>query len=393
MSSSSSHHATQKVGVVGATGAVGAEMIKVLKDRRFPVTLETLRLFASERSAGKTLSTPYGEKKIELFSVEAARECDFVFLAVSGTFALQYAKKISEKGGPYVIDNSSAFRYDDDIPLVVPEINAAAIGSSKLIANPNCTTAIAVMALWPLHRRYGIKRLLVSTYQAASGAGQEGMEELRTGMEHYLIGRDCQHQVFAHPLPFNVIPHIDKFQENGYTKEEMKVAWETRKIFDYPHMEVSCTAVRVPTLRAHAEALTIETYQEIEPSQALLLLQEAPGVEVRDDGEKNLYPMPLTATGKYEVEVGRVRQSLVFGRKGLDMFVCGDQLLRGAASNAVFIAEAVLSPDKYGVGREGGWGSTFAFEHWRRAKRAGWILSLLVAVGLVAVELASRGRI
>ncbi|GAB5036557.1 aspartate-semialdehyde dehydrogenase [Nannochloropsis oceanica] len=355
-SSSSSSHPTQKVGVVGATGAVGAEMIKVLKDRRFPVTLDTLRLFASERSAGKKIKTPYGDKKIELFSVESARECDFVFLAVSGTFALQYAKKISEKGGPYVIDNSSAFRYDDDIPLVVPEINSAAIGASRLIANPNCTTAIAVMALWPLHQQFGLKRILCSTYQAASGAGQEGMEELRTGMEHYLIGREYKNEVFAHPLPFNVIPHIDKFQANGYTKEEMKVAWETKKIFDYPHMDIACTAVRVPTLRAHAESITIETYLDIEPSAALFALRKAPGVEVRDSGEENLYPMPLTATGKYDVEVGRVRQSLVFGSKGLELFVCGDQLLRGAASNAVFIAEAVLFPERYRGGRGEGTG-------------------------------------
>merc|ERR1719247_458317 len=200
-----------KIGVVGVTGAVGEEIIDVLGNRGFPVA--ELKLFASARSAGKPMATPYGEKMIEEFSLEAARECDVVFLAVSGDFALEWAPKITADDGPLVIDNSSAFRYDDDVPLVVPEINAEAAkkSKSKLIANPNCTTAIALMALAPLHEQFGIKRCIMSTYQAASGAGQPGMEELKDGCSAIATGGTAKNEVFAHPLPFNVIPHIDKF--------------------------------------------------------------------------------------------------------------------------------------------------------------------------------------
>lgn len=197
------------IGIVGATGAVGIEIISVLHRRDFP--LEKLHLFASARSAGKTSDTPFGAIVIEEFSVEATAACDYVFLAVSGDFALEFAGKITERG-PVVVDNSSAFRYMNHIPLIVPEINAHVIGSAKLIANPNCTTAIAAVALWPIHQKYGIKKLIMSTYQAASGAGAEGMQELIDGTKEQLEGKAPSHSVFAHPLPFNLIPHIDKFQ-------------------------------------------------------------------------------------------------------------------------------------------------------------------------------------
>ncbi len=329
-----------QVGVVGATGAVGAEMIRVLHARQFPVA--ELHLFASERSAGKKLATPFGEKEIELFSVEAARKMDFVFLAVSGSFAKEHAPAIATDGGAIVIDNSSAFRYDDAIPLVVPEINPQAAKGARLIANPNCTTAILAVALWPLHQAYGVQKVIVSTYQAASGAGAEGMAELKNGVQEYLNSKQSGHEIFAYPLPFNVIPHIDTFQDNGFTREEMKVAWETQKIFGNNKLAISCTAVRIPTLRAHAEAVTIETEQPIDPAAARELLKSAPGVKVVDDPAKLEYPMPLTATEKYDVEVGRIRQSLVFGDHGLDFFVCGDQILKGAALNAVQIAELLV---------------------------------------------------
>jgi len=329
-----------RVAVVGATGAVGMEMCKVMKDLDFPV--DSLRLFASERSAGKELETPYGNIIVEVFSVEAARECDFAFLAVSGFFAKQHAHALAAEGGPIVIDNSSAFRMDEQVPLVVPEINLAAVQGSRLIANPNCTTAIAAMVLHPLHQRFGLKKVIVSTYQAASGAGAEGMDELKAGCRKVLDGEDAGHSVFAHPLPFNVIPHIDVFQDNGYTKEEMKVVLETRKIFGLQDLAVSCTAVRIPTLRAHSEAITIETEKPVTPAEALETLRGAPGVRVVDDVASNQYPMPLTATAAHDVEVGRVRQSLIFGPQGLDLFVCGDQLLRGAALNAVLIAQQLL---------------------------------------------------
>lgn len=230
------------------------------------------------------------------------------------------------------------------MPLVVPEINGEETKKSKLIANPNCTTAIGLMALWPLHKLFTLKKIIMSTYQAASGAGQPGMDELKDGTKAVLEGGSPVNQVFAHPLPFNVIPHIDKFQDNGYTKEEMKVTWESRKICglseDFP---VSCTAVRIPTIRAHSESIIVETERVADVAEARRALAKAPGVKLVDDTCSNQYPMPLTATGSYDVEVGRLRNSLIFGDYGLEFFVCGDQLLRGAALNAVLVAEAMAA--------------------------------------------------
>eukprot|EP00747_Dinoflagellata_sp_TGD_P164991 gnl/TRDRNA2_/TRDRNA2_185720_c0_seq1.p1 gnl/TRDRNA2_/TRDRNA2_185720_c0~~gnl/TRDRNA2_/TRDRNA2_185720_c0_seq1.p1 ORF type:complete len:385 (-),score=79.95 gnl/TRDRNA2_/TRDRNA2_185720_c0_seq1:110-1189(-) len=329
------------VGVVGATGAVGKEMVQVLFDRKFP--LSELVLLSSERSAGSKMETPYGVKEVKLFTVEAAQACDYVLMAVSGEFSKEYSPKIIANGKSVVIDNSSAWRYDDTVPLVVPEINSAAMAGKLLVANPNCTTAIAAMALWPLHQKYKLKKVIVSTYQAASGAGAAGMTELEDGTKQRLAGQTAENKVFAHPLPFNVIPHIDSFQDNGYTKEEMKVVWETQKIFGTKDIAVSCTAVRIPTLRAHSEAITIETAEVISENDARELLKSAPGVDVIDDVSAKQYPMPLSATSKYNVEVGRIRKSLIFSDHGLDLFVCGDQLLRGAALNAVIIAEAKMN--------------------------------------------------
>lgn len=330
-----------RVGIAGCTGAVGQEMIQTLHRRGFPCS--SVRLFASERSAGKIIETPYGNITCELFTVEAARENDIMFLAVSGSFAKAHAKAMAAMpGGCVVIDNSSAFRYDDEIPLVVPEINASAAEGHSLIANPNCTTAIAAVALWPLHQAFGLKKVIVSTYQASSGAGAAGMEELKTGTKASLAGEPCPAKTFSHPLAFNVIPHIDSFQDNGYTREELKVMWETRKIFSLPELPVSCTAVRVPTLRAHAESIVVETEKDVSPSDARQILSNAAGVTVKDDVSANVYPMPLNASNCDDVEVGRIRQSLIFGSKGLELFVCGDQLLKGAALNAVQIAEVML---------------------------------------------------
>lgn len=238
----------------------------------------------------------------------------------------------------------SAFRYEKDVPLVVPEINGEETKKSKLIANPNCTTAIGLMAIWPLHKLFNLKKILMSTYQAASGAGQPGMDELTEGTKALLNGEEVKNDIFAYPLPFNVIPQIDKFQENGYTKEEMKVTWEARKICgladDFP---VSCTAVRIPTIRAHSETIVVETEKPIDLAAARKALEEAPGVKLVDNPEKLEYPMPTTATGSYDVEVGRLRRNLVFGDHGLEFFVCGDQLLRGAALNAVLVAEEMVN--------------------------------------------------
>jgi aspartate-semialdehyde dehydrogenase len=328
-----------RVGVIGATGAVGKELVEVLGRRRFPVT--GLRLFASGRSAGTRVGTPFGEITIEEFKPEAARDLDLALLAVSGDFAKAHAPALVA-AGVTVVDNSSAFRLQDDVPLIVPEVNAAALGNARLIANPNCTTAILVVALAPLHAAFGIKRVIVSTYQAASGAGAEGMAELERETRRVLVdGAKPGAEVFAHPLAFNVIPHIDSFQPNGYTREEMKVVWETRKIMGLPDLPVSCTAVRIPTMRVHAESVTIETERPVTPDAAREVLRGAPGVRVVDDPAAKLYPMPITATGEDDCEVGRIRQNLVFGDHGLDLFVCGDQLLKGAALNAVQIAERV----------------------------------------------------
>lgn len=333
------------IAIVGATGAVGIELINCLFARNFPVS--RLHLYASSKSAGNVISAGgYGDIIIEEFSVEKVRSCcDFVFLAVSGDFALKYAPEITANDGPIVIDNSSAFRYMDDIPLVVPEINFEVLQGAKIIANPNCTTAIAAVALWPIHLKFGIKKIIMSTYQAASGAGAEGMEELKIGTSLKLEGKPVENKVFVHPLPFNLIPHIDTFQENAYTKEEMKVVWETQKIFGDLNkaIKISCTAVRIPTMRAHSEAITIETEQPITAAEVRTLLATAPGVKVVDDPSSNIYPMPLTASCAYDVEVGRIRESLVFAPHGLDLFVSGDQLLRGAALNAVLIAEKIIS--------------------------------------------------
>ncbi|WP_457633267.1 aspartate-semialdehyde dehydrogenase [Oceanithermus desulfurans] len=327
-----------RVAIVGATGAVGQELIKVLEERDFPV--DELRLYASPRSAGKTL-TFRGEAHTVEVTPEGPIPADVVLASAGGGVSKKLAPLWSGEGA-VVVDNSSAWRYDPGVPLVIPEINPEAARAHKgIIANPNCTTAILAVALWPLHQAFGATHVVVSTYQATSGAGAEGMRELLEETRNHLEGRPVGHQVFQHPIPFNVIPHIDAFQDNGYTREEMKVVWETRKIFGEPEMKISCTAVRIPTLRAHSEAATVLFERPVTPEAARAVLEAAPGVEVVDDPERNRYPLPLTATGKWDVEVGRIRSNLAFDN-ALDFFVSGDQLLKGAALNAVQIAELLL---------------------------------------------------
>lgn len=324
-----------RVAIVGATGAVGHELLKVLESSS--LQFDELLLFASPRSAGNKLTFKGRELTVQA-TPEGAIDADVILASAGGSISKELAPKWVA-GGAVVIDNSSAFRYDEGVPLVVPEVNGdAALGHKGIIANPNCTTAIAVVAVAPIHRKYGVKRMIVSTYQATSGAGAKGMDELLEQTRVELDGGTAQASVFAHPIPFNVIPHIDAFQDNGYTKEEMKVAWETRKIIGDDSLQISCTAVRIPTLRTHSEAITLELERPATPDAVRDLLAGAAGVEVRDDPAGKLYPMPLTASGKYDVEVGRIRQSLVFPG-GIDLFVSGDQLLKGAALNAVQIAE------------------------------------------------------
>lgn len=312
------------VGIVGATGAVGEEILSVMEQRKFPAS--SVKLFASEKSAGKTIkSSFYGDLNLEAFAFDVASKLDVVLLAVGGDFSLEWGEKLAQ-AGVLVIDNSSAFRLRPDVPLVVPEINIKAAKGKKLIANPNCTTAIALMALAPIHKRFKIKKAIISTYQAASGAGAPGMTELLDGMASVVNGKEVVNKVFAHPLPNNLIPHIDVFQANQYTKEEMKVTWETKKIMDAPDMKISVTAVRIPTLRAHSEAITIETEEKISAKEVRDILSKSPGVKVVDDPANKKYPMPLTATKQWDVEVGRIRENDVFGEYGLDLFVCGDQV-------------------------------------------------------------------
>jgi len=325
-----------RVAIFGATGMVGRELIKVLHARAFPFA--TLRVFASERSAGKQLETPWGVKTIELADTADFSEFDLAFFAIGGGWPRQFAPRAVEAGCT-VIDNSSTFRYDDSVPLVIPEINPGAIGDSKLIANPNCTTAIAAIPLWHLYRQYGLQKVIISTYQATSGAGNGGMAELEQSTRRALAGEAPGCSVFKYPIAFNLIPHIDSFQENLYTREEMKVVWETRKIFGDQTIPVSCNCVRIPTMRAHAESIVVETREPVEPGDVRGMFRTVPGIVVKDDVDNFVYPMPLTASEKFDVEVGRIRRSLIFGERGLEFFVCGDQILKGAALNAVQIGE------------------------------------------------------
>jgi aspartate-semialdehyde dehydrogenase len=329
-----------RVAIFGATGMVGRELIRVLDKRAFPFA--SLRVFASERSAGKRLETPWGAKTIELADTADFKEFDLAFFAIGGGWPKKFAPRAVEAGCT-VIDNSSTFRYDDSVPLVIPEINPAAIGDARLIANPNCTTAIAAIPLWHMHTRYGLKKVIISTYQATSGAGNGGMAELEQATRRALDGEDPGCRVFKHPIAFNLIPHIDAFQENRYTREEMKVVWETRKIFGDQELPISCTCVRIPTMRAHAESIVVETRDPVDPEEVRALFRNSSGIVVKDDLDNCVYPMPLTASEQFDVEVGRIRRSLIFGDHGLEFFVCGDQILKGAALNAVQIGELMLA--------------------------------------------------
>lgn len=266
----------------------------------------------------------------------------FALFSAGGDHSKHFAP-IAISKGVIVIDNSSAFRYDEDVPLIIPQVNGSSIGSARLIANPNCTTAIAAVVLNPIYQRFGLKKILMSTYQATSGAWAKGMVELLENTQRYIKKEEPQIQHFAHDIAFNLIPHIDRFLENGYTKEEMKVVWETHKIFGDSSIDISCTAVRIPILRAHSESIVLETKEKVDIDEVKRILRNSPGVQLVDDIEKNQYPMPIHASGKFEVEVGRIRKNLVFWEYGIELFVSGDQLLRGAALNAVEILEYIIT--------------------------------------------------
>ncbi|MBS0378196.1 MAG: aspartate-semialdehyde dehydrogenase [Proteobacteria bacterium] len=327
------------VAIVGATGAVGVELIHCLEQRRFP--LSRLRLFASARSAGKTLPFQGAQVTVEELKEDSFAGVDIaLFSAGSGT-SKKFAP-LAVQAGATVVDNSSAFRMDPKVPLVVPEINPQAIrGNPGIIANPNCCAIISITPLWPIHQANRIERLQMATYQAASGAGAAAMEELRESTRAYLEGREYRNTVLPHPYAFNLFSHNTKVDpESGYNEEELKVIQETRKIFDDSQIRVAATCIRVPVLRAHAMAITFECSRPISPEDVRAILAKAPGVKLVDDPQRNYYPMPKDASGNDPILVGRIRRDLSDpSGRSISLFVAGDQLLKGAALNAVQIAE------------------------------------------------------
>lgn len=330
------------VAIVGATGAVGVEMVRCLEERNFP--LSSLRLLASPRSAGRKLRFRGREIEVEPLTERSFRGAGIALFSASGAVSRQFAP-VAMREGAVVVDNSSAFRMDPETPLVVPEINAGEIARHKgIIANPNCAAIVSITPLWPVHRRNRIRRLIVATYQAASGAGAAAMEELRASTEAYLQGRDYENTVLPHPYAFNLFSHNTKIDPaTGYNDEETKVIEETKKIFADPDIRVSATCVRVPVLRAHSVAITFECERPIAAAEVRDLMKSAPGVKLVDDWESNYFPMPKDASGEDDILVGRIRQDMSDpSGRSVTLFCAGDQLLKGAALNAVQIAEHLV---------------------------------------------------
>ena len=327
------------VAIVGATGAVGVEMIKTLEKRHFPVA--QLTLLASARSTGKTLPFRGKEIPVQELTKNSFAGVDIALFSAGGAISREFAP-IAAKAGCVVVDNSSAFRMDAAVPLVVPEINAADIKNHRgIIANPNCTTAITLMALYPLHQAFGVTRIFASSYQAVSGTGARAIAELKRQVEQIVAGKPVTREVYPHQIAFNVLPHVDAFLPSGYTKEEMKMENEGRKIMHHPAFRASVTCVRVPVYRAHSVAVSAEFEKPVSIAAARAALQKAPGLDVVDDPAKKEYPLPLYAAEKYNCQVGRLRLDCALDN-GLCFWVAGDQLLKGAALNAVQIAEELL---------------------------------------------------
>ena len=327
------------VAIVGATGAVGVELIRCLEERRFP--LSELRLFASARSAGKTLTFRGEPLAVRELKDDSFRGVDIALFSAGGGTSKRFGPLAVEQGA-VVVDNSSAFRMDPAVPLVVPEINPEAVrGHRGIIANPNCSTIIAITPLWPVHRSNRLRRMIVSTYQAASGAGAAAMEELRESTRAYLEGRPYENRVLPHPYAFNLFSHNTRIDpQTGYNEEETKVIRETHKIYGDDSIRIAATCVRVPVLRAHSIAINFECERPITPEQVRDIMQTAPGVKVVDDPERNYFPMPKDASGQDPILVGRIRRDLSDpSGHSIALFVAGDQLLKGAALNAVQIAE------------------------------------------------------
>jgi len=328
-----------RVGVLGATGAVGTELLALLAERNFPVA--SLRLLASPRSAGRVVEFRGDQITIEPVSAQTLQGLDILLASAGSGVSKQWAA-IAVAAGAVVIDNSSAFRMNPQVPLVVPEINPqAAQGHRGIIANPNCSTILMNMAVYPLHQHQPVQRIIVSTYQSASGAGARAMEELTTQAQAVLNGQPAQPSIFPYPLAFNLFPHNSVLNDQGYCEEEMKMINETRKIFAAPGLKISATCVRVPVLRAHSEAVNLEFTRPFSVAKARELLSQAPGVKLVEDWQRNYFPMPIEASGKDDVLVGRIRQDLSHPC-GLELWLSGDQIRKGAALNAIQIAELLV---------------------------------------------------
>jgi aspartate-semialdehyde dehydrogenase len=327
------------VAIVGATGAVGIEMIKTLEKRNFPVG--KLTLLASARSVGKKLKFRGQELTVQELTKDAFTGIDIALFSAGGGISRDFAP-IAVQAGCVVVDNSSAFRMDDKVPLVIPEINAADVKRHQgIIANPNCTTAVALMALYPLHQAFFVKRIFASSYQAVSGTGAKAIEELKRQIQQTVDGQAVTKEVYPHQIAFNVLPHVDSFMEDGYTKEEMKMQNEGRKIMHHPTFRASVTCVRVPVYRAHSVAVNAEFEKPVTVELAREALKKAPGLKVIDEPAKNEYPLPLFLAEQDDCAVGRIRRDCAL-ENGLAFWVSGDQLLKGAALNAVQIAEELL---------------------------------------------------
>ena len=331
-----------RVAILGATGAVGAELLELLHSRSFPIS--NLKLLASERSAGTTL--PFGGEMlpVEAVSARSFDNVDLVLASAGGSTSKLWAPQ-AVAAGAVVIDNSSAFRMDATVPLVVPEVNPQAAAAHRgITANPNCTTILMAVAVWPLHKVKPVQRIVVATYQSASGAGARAMEEMKAQARAILQGETPKTDIFPYPLAFNLFPHNTPINDLGYCEEEMKMVNETRKIFGTDEIKITATCVRVPVLRAHSEAINLEFAEPFSAIEAKEILQQASGVKVVEDWQANYFPMPADASGKDEVLVGRIRQDISHPC-GLEMWLSGDQIRKGAALNAVQIAELLAEKD------------------------------------------------
>ncbi len=330
------------VAVAGATGAVGGAMLDVLARRNFP--LQELRLLASERSVGKKLKFKGDEIPVQQLTKDSFAGIDIALFSAGASRSLEFAPAAA-MAGAVVVDNSSAYRMDPEIPLVVPEVNPRDIARYKkrgIIANPNCSTIQMLVALKPIHDRARIKRIVVSTYQAVSGTGAKAIEELQEQVKAFAAGRKIEHKVYPYQIAFNCLPQIDSFLDNGYTKEEMKMVNETRKIFGDDKIGVTATTVRVPVFYGHSEAVNVETEKKITAAEAMELLRNAPGVQLVDEPSLSRYPMAIDCAGRFETLVGRIREDESIAN-GLNLWVVSDNILKGAALNAVQIAEVLIS--------------------------------------------------